>query len=148
MLQRLKSAWADDEAAWCGTFIAGVLDETNVVYKRTGIMQLRWPKHWYRALAYADPMYGTHLKPNQYRPGAICVKTRRGGGHVFFYLGESASHIYGIGGNTSDCVKCAWYPKHEIVGVVWPQGSIMSNPDKDLRVFMSHDGKVIVNRED
>ena len=147
-LQRLKSTWKDDETAWCGTFIAGVLDETNTRFKRTGTMLLRWPAAWYRALAYADPMYGTHLKPEQYRPGAICAKTRKGGGHVFFYLGESATHIYGIGGNTSDCVKCAWYPKSEISAVVWPQGSVMSNADKDMRVFMNVNGKPIAERED
>lgn len=150
-LQRLKSAWKDDETAWCGTFIAGVLDETNVKFHRGTLGQpglLRWPTHWYRALAYADPLYGAHLNPKQYRPGAICAKTRKGGGHVFFYLGESATHIYGIGGNTSDSVKCAWYPKSEIEAVVWPQGSIMSNPDKDMRVFMNPNGTIIVNRED
>lgn len=151
MLQRLKSAWKDDETAWCGTFIAGVLDETNVRYGR-GIAGkpglLLWPKHWYRALAYADPQYGTHLSPKQYRPGAICAKTRKGGGHVFFYLGENATHIYGIGGNTSDSVKAAWYPKSEIQAVVWPQGSIMSNPDKDMRVMLQSNGTPVVERED
>lgn len=150
-LQRLKSAWKDDETAWCGTFIAGVLDETNQLFKRGTPGQpglLLWPKHWYRALAYADKQYGTHLQPKQYRPGAICAKTRKGGGHVFFYLGENSTHIYGIGGNTSDSVKAAWYPKADITGVVWPQGSIMSNPDKDMRVMLQPNGQPTVERED
>lgn len=148
MLQRLKAAWKDDETAWCGTFIAGTLDETNEKYQRTGTMLLRWPSAWYRALAYADPMYGTHLKPAQYRPGAICAKTRHGGGHVFYYLAESNTHIFGIGGNTSDCVKTGWYPKSEIQAVVWPQGSVMSDPDKDKRVWLNPNGTPVVNRED
>jgi len=116
-LSKLKAWWRDDEAAWCGTFIAGTLEECNEKYGTS----LRWPTYWMRAMSYVS--YGTRLSPLEYRPGAICTKPRTGGGHVFYYLGENNTHIYGLGGNTSDSVKRAWYPKNEIRSVVWPEGS-------------------------
>lgn len=118
-LQKLKAWWKDDETPWCGTFIAGCLEECNEKYHTS----LRWPQFWMRALAYKD--YGTRLRPDQYRSGAICSKGRAGGGHVFFYVGEDDTHILGLGGNTSDSVKEAWYLKDEILAVVWPEGATL-----------------------
>lgn len=120
-LSKLHAWWKDDESAWCGTFIAGCLEESNEKYHTN----LTWPTYWMRALAWKD--YGTKLVEAQYRPGAICVKTRVGGGHVFEYVGENATHILGLAGNTSDSVKEAWYPKHDgsLVAVVWPAGATL-----------------------
>lgn len=118
-LQKLHAWWKDDEAAWCGTAIAGWLSDCNDLYHT----RLVWPKAWYRALSWADTRYGRHLNPFEYRPGAICVKTRKGGGHVFLYVGENQTSIFGIAGNTGDRVKEAWYLKAEVLTVVWPQGA-------------------------
>jgi len=131
-LQKLGAWYKDDESAWCGTFIAGTLEECNEKYGT----RLTWPKFWMRALAYS-PGYGIELKPSEYRPGAICTKRRVGGGHVFYYVGENESHIYGIAGNTSDSVKEAWYPKDELVGVVWPAGAGLPCDGTNRRNFLT-----------
>lgn len=50
--------------------------------------------------------------------------THIGLGHVGFYRGESLTHVYTLGGNESDQVQIAPYPKHSarfgLVGYWWP----------------------------
>lgn len=55
--------------------------------------------------------------------GAIGVKSRAGGHHVFAYEGESATHYWARGCNQSDAVNVSKIAKDSsILGFVWPKG--------------------------
>ena len=44
------------------------------------------------------------------------IFTRDGGGHVAFYVGETATQIKVLGGNQSNSVSVANYPKSRLLG--------------------------------
>lgn len=109
-LIKAKAWWKEDETPWCGTFVQHCLDYCAIPY----------PKHWYRAKAYED--YGTACDKDAIPFGAICVKSRKGGGHVFFAVAQSrdGSIIYGLGGNQSNSVNIVAFNRSEIDAVRWP----------------------------
>ena len=109
-IRSLKGWFKDDETPWCGTFVAHCLD----------VAGLPIPKHWYRAKAYLD--YGAACNKDSIPFGAICVKGRTGGGHVFFAVARSpdGQRIYGLGGNQSNMVNIAAFRLSDIIGVRWP----------------------------
>ena len=91
----------------CGTFVAHCLHAADRSI----------PKHWYRAKDYLN--YGTFLKKPAY--GCIAVKSRVGGGHVFFVIGElEDGSLVGLGGNQNNKVSIARFSRDSIVGYVWP----------------------------
>lgn len=102
MLQRLGAWWRDDETPWCGVAVAAWLSETGHPI----------PKHYYRALAWAD--YGYEIRGP--RDGAIAVLTRKGGGHVALVTGmsQNGAHVRLLGGNQGDAVSEAWFPASRV----------------------------------
>lgn len=105
-LRDLKAWWANDEVPWCGTYVAHCLKEAGRPI----------PKHWYRALAYADA--GTHLAEPHY--GCIGVMKRRGGGHVCFIVGRTKDgHLVGLGGNQGNAVNLRKFPRRRFRHFVW-----------------------------
>lgn len=109
-LQKLKAWWSDDETPWCGTFVAHCLDAAGLVI----------PKYWMRAKEYAN--YGTACPRDAIPFGAICVKSRVGGGHVFFAVARSrdGTIIYGLGGNQHDMVNITAFKLSDIDAIRWP----------------------------
>lgn len=106
----LKAWWKDDETSWCGTFVAHCLTEAG----------LPVIKHWYRAKAWSE--YGSTCDKANIPFGAICVKSRQGGGHVFFAVAQSpdGQKIYGLGGNQSNMVNVSTFSRADIDHVRWP----------------------------
>lgn len=114
MLQRLGAWWRDDETPWCGVAMAAWMSESGYPI----------PKHYYRALAWAD--YGNGLAlPRQ---GAIAVLTRKGGGHVALVTGANSdyTHVRLLGGNQDDVVKESWFPAERITAYRSPPGVSLS----------------------
>jgi uncharacterized protein (TIGR02594 family) len=109
-LRTLGAWWFEDETPWCGTFVAACLKEAGLPYAIA----------WYRALAWQD--YGLRLRTDRLSPGAILVFGRSGGGHVGFYLGETATAYRVLGGNQSNRVCEAWIAKDRLVAARWPRG--------------------------
>lgn len=109
-LKSLKAWWAEDETPWCGTFVAHCLREAGITP----------PKHWYRAKGYSD--FGEPANKTSIPFGAICVKSRQGGGHVFFAIARSrdGQTIYGLGGNQGNRVSIVPFKLSEIDAVRWP----------------------------
>jgi len=109
-LTSLGAWWSEDETPWCGTFAAHCL-------KTAGLVP---PKHWYCAKAYAD--HGSPCSRDPIPFGAICVKSRKGGGHVFFAVAQSrdGETIYGLGGNQGNRVSIVPFKLAEIDAVRWP----------------------------
>ena len=109
-LEKLNAWWRDDETPWCGVFCAAVMHEAGLPY----------PRLYMRARAWSD--YGARLRPDRLAPGAILVFTRKGGGHVGFYVGEDAGHYFVLGGNQSNAVNVRKLGKSRLVASRWPRG--------------------------
>lgn len=106
-LAKLGAWWRDDETPWCGTFVAHCLSTSNRLI----------PKHWYRAKAYSN--CGTNLTKPAY--GCVATKSRSGGGHVFFVVGQLANgDLVGLGGNQGNQVSLARFKRADVDSYTWP----------------------------
>jgi len=97
----------DDEVAWCSSFV-------NWVMKQAGIEGSN--------SAAARSWLGWGLKLSQPRYGAIVVFKRGSSawqGHVAFYLDSDETHITVLGGNQSNRVCVAKYPKRDLLQYRW-----------------------------
>lgn len=109
--QRLGASWFnDDETPWCGGFVAWCLDQAGLPY----------PKMYPRASSFKT--HGTAV-PAQL--GAIGVKARTGGNHVFFIVGETPDRMYykALGGNQSNMVSIVDIRKTDVDAIRWPEGA-------------------------
>ncbi len=104
--------YVHDSIPWCG------LDQAYCVAKagyRPPLLPLyatNWSYEWKDGVRLAGPALG-----------AIVVMTRVGGGHVTMYEGEDGDHWFGRGGNQSDMVNVARFPKSRpILSYMWPKG--------------------------
>jgi uncharacterized protein (TIGR02594 family) len=99
-----------DATPWCGLCIGHVIAST--------LPKERLPNNILSALEWAK--FGRSLPGPAI--GAIGVKRRRGGGHVFLYAGESpdGSLVYALGGNQSDRINVIPIRKREIFAWRWP----------------------------
>jgi uncharacterized protein (TIGR02594 family) len=97
----------DDEMAWCGTFQAECMVEAG--YKTPPIAV--------RAKAWAS--WGIACAP---QVGAVGVKSRVGGGHVFQIVGITADgHWYkALGGNQGNCVSITDVAVADVTDIRWP----------------------------
>ena len=105
--KNLGASWVIGQP-WCGTFIAHCLKTAGVKY----------PKNWYRALAYASDG-GVKLKEPAY--GCVAVKNRNGGGHVCFVVGrdKKTNKLVCLGGNQSNMVCFALYAESDFDAFMW-----------------------------
>lgn len=99
-----------DDVAWCAALVGCMLKRSGL--PNTGSLAAR---------SYLN--YGTKL--DEPRLGCIVVFKRSNSsweGHVGFYVGETANHIKVCGGNQSDSVSIASYPKSKLLpgGYRWP----------------------------
>lgn len=83
-------------------------------------------KDWYRAKAWAA---GGLTKLDAPAYGCLAVKSRQGGGHVFFVVGKDAKgRILGLGGNQSDMVSIVPFDPALIEGYYWPSKLVDGKP--------------------
>lgn len=118
---RLGAGWFnDDETPWCGFFVADCLNAAGLPY----------PKNFPAASSFRA--YGVN-SPAQL--GAIGVKARRGGNHVFFIVGITADGKFykALGGNQSDMVNIVDMPISQVDAIRWPSGYPM--PSAAMRVL-------------
>lgn len=108
--QRLKAGWFNsDETPWCGFAIAWALNEVNLSY----------PKEFPRAASFKT--YGTACAA---QVGAIGVKAREGGNHVFMIVGQTPDRKYYkcLGGNQKNAVNIMDILKTNVDAIRWPPG--------------------------
>lgn len=105
--KNLGASWVIGQP-WCGTYIAHCLKTAGVKY----------PKNWYRALAYSSEG-GVKLKKPAY--GCVAVKSRNGGGHVCFVVGrdQKTNKLVCLGGNQSNMVCFALYAESDFDAFMW-----------------------------
>lgn len=109
----------DDETPWCAAFVGAMLERAG--YQSTRFESARSYLEWGRPLSL--PCLG-----------CIVVMTRTGGGHVGFCVGrDSADNLLILGGNQSDMVNIAAFPRSRVTGYRWPAG--LASPMQHLPVM-------------
>lgn len=116
--------YSADSIPWCGLFVAHVIRAAGLMPPRIAVRANAW-SNW-----------GIPCDPC---PGAVMVMKRPGGFHVFLYEGETPTHYFGTGGNQSDSVSQAWFPKSEVVACRWPDAAI----PRGARVIYPSRGQVV-----
>jgi len=124
------SGFSDDDVPWCGLFAA------YVTYKagKTVVSDPLWALNWAN---FGDPVAERHddsglVNLGERAPslGDVLVYKRKGGGHVNFYIGETAANFVGIGGNQGNQVNIKAIPKTQCVSVRRPP---MTTPPASIR---------------
>lgn len=115
MWQKLGAPWIktdDSDGAWCGGFVAWCLNEAGLTY----------PKNYPAAGSFRD--WGMPCKP---RVGAIGVKARKGGNHVFLIVGETPDKAWykALGGNQDNQVSIIDIRKADTSFIRWPTGAVL-----------------------
>jgi uncharacterized protein (TIGR02594 family) len=98
---------ADDEIPWCAAYVNWCLEEAG--YKGTGKANAKSYLNWGYAISHPVP-------------GAIVVFDRgiyKWQGHVGFFLDETPSYVYLLGGNQQNKVSVRAYGKERLVGYRW-----------------------------
>lgn len=98
---------ADDETPWCAAFVGAVLERSGI--PSSGKLHAR--------------SYQTYGLPTDEKPcvGDIVVlwreSTKSWKGHVGFYMGQSETHVYMLGGNQGNQVCVAPYSKSRLLTI-------------------------------
>lgn len=99
---------APDETPWCSSFVNYCVEQAGV--NGTGS---KWARSWH------DSGWGQHVTSTP-QEGDIVVWRRHGhgieGGHVGFFISDEGGSIRVLGGNQSDKVCIARYPKNGTIG--------------------------------
>ncbi len=102
----------DDETAWCAAAMCAWLEESGIKSPRSA-----------RALSFMDWGY----KSGKPSIGCILLMERRNekglviGHHVCFYVGETKTHYWGLGGNQRDRVGYNEFPKDILIASILPE---------------------------
>lgn len=116
-LERIKAPWRDDETAWCGTFVGGVLSESGMDDKV--VSGPAAARNWLKC--------GNKLERPAYGCIVVFWRGSRDGysGHVGFVVGkDTAGNIMVLAGNQGDMVSIKPFPVSgpncRILGYRWP----------------------------
>jgi uncharacterized protein (TIGR02594 family) len=112
---KLGASWLKtDEDPWCGGFMAWAMAEAKIVYPKLYPRAAEW-KTW-----------GVSCKPQL---GAIGVKARPGGNHVFTMVGITAdgSRYKALGGNQGNGVSIIDIRVNDVDAIRWPEGVVQRN---------------------
>ncbi|MBY0518911.1 MAG: TIGR02594 family protein [Sphingomonas sp.] len=93
----VERTYTHDSIPWCGLFMAYVAKSAGKVPPSDPLWALSWLK------------FG--VEAGQPALGDVMVFVREGGGHVTLYIAEDATAYHVLGGNQSDQVCFARYPK-------------------------------------
>jgi uncharacterized protein (TIGR02594 family) len=124
--------WSDD-VPWCASFVSFVM-------VKAGYTEL--PKYPARAKSWLN--FGKRLINPVY--GSIAVKSRHGGGHVTFVVGQSSDGniLYCLGGNQNDAVNIKRYRKSDFIAFVVPKDYDFSMRNIPI---MNKKGKIVSVKE-
>ena len=133
------SQYNHDSIPWCGLAAAYCMARANIrpPFGSIDTDRFLWARSWGD-----DPVFGTVLKTPKI--GCVVVLTRSGGGHVTFYESTAGTNYVCRGGNQSDAVNTASYPKSSVLALVWPHEPKPITPPKVATVDIITTGDVIV----
>jgi uncharacterized protein (TIGR02594 family) len=127
----VKSYYKNDEIPWCGLYIAHCMREADIPLEISNPLSAR---EWLK--------FGEKVKPAY---GSIMVFSRKGGGHVGFYVSEDTKYYHILGGNQSNQVNIIKIDKSRFLGAVWPK--TYQSDYANNRIIKKFDGKISVNEE-
>tara|TARA_R110000744_G_scaffold2592_5_gene10323 strand:+ start:8992 stop:9501 length:510 start_codon:yes stop_codon:yes gene_type:complete len=109
MFAAVGHAWVkDDETAWCAAFVGAMIERVGLISTKA-----------LNARSYLD--WGEEVDPQYAQAGDVVVFSRgdpKGWqGHVAFFVSQDATNISVLGGNQSNMVSVARYPKSRLLGV-------------------------------
>lgn len=109
----------DDETPWCAAFVGACLERAGI--KSTRFESAKSYLQWGEALQ--NPI-----------EGCVAVFDREGGGHVGFVVGvDRMGNLQVLGGNQSDMVKVASFPRSRAPKFRWPEG--VPHPQTPMPVY-------------
>lgn len=132
--EKLKAPFRDDETAWCGAFVGGVLKEANLPVVSGPAAARSW----------------LNLPNILEKPAYGCVVVFWRGsptgwsGHVGFVVGrDRLGNIMVLGGNQGDAVNIKPFAVSRVLGYRWP--SIAPTPERYNLPLLNSDGRVSTN---
>jgi uncharacterized protein (TIGR02594 family) len=116
------AGYKHDSIPWCGLAEAYCMARVGIrpPFGSTDTDRFLWARAWAD-----DPEFPKLSKP---KLGCVVVMTRSGGGHVTTYEADAGTSIRCRGGNQSDAVTVATYPKSSVIAYVWPKGAPTPEP--------------------
>ena len=128
----VEKVYTSDEVAWCGLFVAKVVQKAGFPIVKDPLWALNWKN------------FGTVQKTAML--GDVLVFKRDGGGHVGFYVAEDDNYYHVIGGNQSDSVSVTRIAKNRCVGIrrcVWK----IAQPKAVKQYFVKASGAISTNEK-
>lgn len=119
---------------WCGDFQETIIALT--LPEEPMISNPYWAANWLK--------FGVSIPPGVYFMGAIGVKKRDGGNHVFTIVGHDANHVHALGGNQSDKICIVKIAKKDITGMRWPSTYPYPTEEMPMTVF---DGSLSIKED-
>lgn len=103
----------EDSIPWCGLGMALCLVRAGKKPPKLALGAINYWSDWPESIKLKEPCIG-----------AIGIKSRVGGNHVFAYEGEDSTHYFARGANQSDMVNVSRIAKDNTIrGFVWPAGA-------------------------
>jgi len=111
----------DDETPWCAAFVGAVLEESG--HKSSGSLAAR---------SYLD--WGHKVDRPKYGDIVVFWRGKKSGwqGHVAFFVRETKSYVYVLGGNQGDSVNVSRYAKNRVLGYRRPSTMAASRTTKGV----------------
>ena len=128
----VQKIYTSDEVAWCGVFVAKVIQKAGFEVVKDPLWALNWRN------------CGTVQKVAML--GDILTFKRDGGGHVAFYIAEDKDYYHVLGGNQSDSVSITRIAKNRCVGIRRCPWKI-SQPNAVKQYFVSASGAISTNEK-
>ncbi len=127
------TGYSDDDIPWCGLFAAVVCHRAG----KTPVKDPLWARNWAKfGTPVAAVTQGRLRAVGGLVPslGDVMVYERPGGGgHVEFYIAETASNYIGIGGNKGNAVRIGAIAKARCIAVRRP---VMTKPPASVRPYV------------
>ncbi|NTE87183.1 peptidoglycan-binding protein [Agrobacterium rubi] len=119
---------------WCGDFMETIIALT--LPKEPVVTNPYWAANWLK--------FGKPVPKDEFYMGAIGVKARTGGNHVFTIVGHDKTHVHAMGGNQSDSISIVKIKKSDITGMRFPTTYPFPTKQMPLTVF---NGKLSVKED-
>ncbi len=127
----VASYYKNDEIPWCGLFVAHCMNANSI---EIGFKNPLGARNWNKFGMKCEPQYG-----------AVMVFSRKGGGHVGFYVSEDSKYYHILGGNQSNSVNTTKVAKNRYLGARWPTKYPTAQKQFAGRIKKKFDGKVSTN---
>lgn len=131
--EAIKAPFRDDETAWCGAFVGGVLAECGMASQI--VKGPAGARNWLKCGVPLD------------RPAVGCIVVFWRGspsgwsGHVGFVVGQDRDgNLMVLGGNQGDAVSIKPFSRSRVLGYRWP--SIWPTEERFALPVLASDGKV------